>query len=335
MRIPLRKLGLWVLITAFILAFFRWIFGLTMPDAAWEFAIGITILLVGGLVFGRYVSRFWFKSDARHQNSILIYLVLVILLSCGGIGWLLNKMVTQSEFIYFFFAIVLLFLVSASIAAIISLVRNRIRTNIQSARTALAHTQTELQALQSQITPHFLFNTLNNLYGLSISDHKKVPNLILKLSDLLRYSVYEAKDMFVPLQDELVYLINYIEFEKIRLGKRLELTLEIEPAPDKSIKIAPMLLIVFIENAFKHSKNNQDEKIFIEISLKTTGRSIVFFAKNSRVRSESTSALTKKHSGFGLESVRKRLDLLYRNTHQLSIQETDTTYAVHLIIDFQ
>jgi sensor histidine kinase YesM len=94
-----------------------------------------------------------------------------------------------------------------------------------------------------------------------------------------------------------------------------------------------MMLIVFVENAFKHSKNNQNEKIFIDISLKIQGTSIMFFAKNSRVRSEPTSALTKKHSGFGLESVRKRLDLLYNNAHELNIRETETTYEVNLILD--
>jgi sensor histidine kinase YesM len=96
-----------------------------------------------------------------------------------------------------------------------------------------------------------------------------------------------------------------------------------------------MLLIVFVENAFKHSKNNHDEKIFIDISLATQSGSIVFHVKNSHVRSELTHGPAKKHSGFGLESVRKRLDLLYQNAHELSIRESDKTYAINLILSYK
>jgi sensor histidine kinase YesM len=332
MSFPLRRIGLWALITATIFFVFWWLFRLGLPGAALQFAAGITIILVGGLLFGRFISRLWIKTSRQTYNTVLLVLLLLVLVSCFGIGWLVNKMIGNTQFIHFFFTCVLLFLVSGFIAMFISLVRYRIKANIQSARTELAQTKSELQALQSQLSPHFLFNTLNNLYGLSISDHKKVPNLILKLSDLLRYSVYEAKEPFVPLQDEVEYIRNYIEFEKIRLGERLQLKLHLEPVADKSIKIAPMLLIVFIENAFKHSKNNQHETIFIEIELKATADAVRFFAHNSCGKQGTTSALAEKHSGFGLESVRKRLKLLYGNKHELKIQRTDQSYTVNLIL---
>jgi len=330
---PLKKIGLWVLIAATIFFVFRWLFGLGIPDVALEFAAGITVILVSGLLLGRYVSRLWLKAGKKAHNTTLYVLVLLILVSCVGIGWLVNKMIGETQFIHFFFTCILLFLVSVFIAVTISLIRYRIKTNIQSAKTALAQTKTELQLLQSQLSPHFLFNTLNNLYGLSISDHQKVPNLILKLSDLLRYSVYEAKEVFVPLQDEIEYLKNYIAFEKIRLGKRLELALNIEPVHNRSVKIAPMLLIVFVENAFKHSKNSHDEKIFISIDLRTRGNSILFSIKNSCGEAPIASGLAKKHSGFGLESVRKRLELLYRNRHELKISDTGSLYTVDLILN--
>src|SRR6478752_7781414 len=150
----------------------------------------------------------------------------------------------------------------------------------QSTITA-AQSKSELQLLQSQLSPHFLFNTLNNLYGLSITQHEKVPPLLLKLSELLRYSVYEAKELFVPLKSEVEYINNYIEFEKIRMGDRLQLVTEIESIQSESLKIAPMLLIVFIENAFKHSKNSTDKKILIDIALKTWNNSVLFSVKNS------------------------------------------------------
>lgn len=325
-----QKIGLWILLALVIFSTFRWLMGIAVPGAALEFALGITTILMAGLLSGKWVSRLWFKADPNSQNSIFFILGLLILLGCFSIGMLVNRMIEHTEFIHFFFTIVTLFLVTAFAGAFISLIRNRIKTSIVSAQNALVHTKSELQVLQSQLSPHFLFNTLNNLYGLSITEHEKVPNLLLRLSDLLRYSVYDAKEAFVPLQDELDYLKNYIEFEKIRLGERLNLTTNLEDLPDRSIKVAPMLLIVFVENAFKHSKNNQDAKIFIDISLTQKKDSIVFSVKNSCVRSEDKSDFDRKHSGFGLENVRKRLGLLYQGMHDLQIRESDSVYAITL-----
>ena len=115
----------------------------------------------------------------------------------------------------------------------------------------------------------------------------------------------------------------------------MDLKLSFGNIPDQSIKIVPMLLIVFVENAFKHSKDNQDERIFIEISLKILTGSIVFSVKNSCGQLETTSGLAKKHSGFGLESVRKRLNLLYENMHDLEIQQSDRTYTANLILYYK
>lgn len=338
-----QKPGLWVLLSVSIFAVFRWLFGLAMPGAALEFALGITVILVGGLVFGRFVSRVWFKSESKTQTMVFAVLTAIIILGFIAIGVLVNKMIGETQFMHFFFTVISLFMVTAAVSAIVSLVRNRIRTRIQTAQNALVQTKSELQVLQSQLSPHFLFNTLNNLYGLSISEHTKVPNLLLKLSDLLRYSIYEGKELFVPLKDELEYLKNYIDFEKIRLGERLDLKLNLQEVSDVSVKVAPMLLIVFVENAFKHSKDTVEDKIFIEIDLrlapsqdhpqriKENGR-IIFSVKNSHFKSGSKSNMSKKHSGFGLDSVRKRLNFLYENAHEMKIQESETEYEVSLIL---
>ena len=136
--------------------------------------------------------------------------------------------------------------------------------------------------------------------------------MLLKLSELLRYSVYDAKDAFVPLKDELNYLKNYIEFEKIRIGDRLELKVEIENFNAESISIAPMMLVVFVENAFKHAKNNLNEKMQIEISMKLWINQLLFAVKNS-YRDLGTPDTINKHSGFGLQSTIKRLELLHPN----------------------
>jgi LytS/YehU family sensor histidine kinase len=329
-----KKKIVWSLITFCTFALFLWLFQLAMPEAAFEFATGTTIIIMAGLISGRYTAKLWYKSPQSKYNKVLIALILLTLSGLFLIGFLINKMIEHTQFNYFFFSVITLFLVNAFVAITISLVRNRIKANIHSATAALAQSKTELQLIQAQLSPHFLFNTLNNLYGLSITDHHKVPELLLKLSELLRYSVYETKEEQVLLKDEVRYLKNYIEFEKIRLGERLILVVNIQDAGDKNASIAPMLLIVFMENAFKHSKNNDDEKIYIDINLKWNDDTIFFWVENSfsPQREMSTS---KTNSGFGLESVKKRLALLYPNLHELKIKQAEKTYSVELSLKYQ
>jgi sensor histidine kinase YesM len=323
---------IWALIAVCLFTGFYWLFGLGMPEAAFEFATGTTLIIMAGLLSGRYAAKLWHNTPNHTLNTILSILTGLALLCLLLIGWFVNKMIEHTQFNYFFFTVLTLFLVSGFVATILNLVRNRIRNNIRSAQTALVQSKTELQLLQSQMSPHFLFNTLNNLYGLSLSEHHKVPGLLLKLSELLRYSLYEAKEVFVPLLEEVNYLKNYIEFEKIRLGERLSLTVHLQEVADTSVKIAPMLLIVFVENAFKHSKNNEDEKIFIQIALQVDQTSICFSVKNSCLLQASVPKAMRSHSGIGLESVKKRLNLLYKDKHDLKITKVERTYEVTLLL---
>jgi sensor histidine kinase YesM len=178
-----------------------------------------------------------------------------------------------------------------------------------------------------------LFNTLNNLYGLSLTEPQRVSPLLLKLSELLRYSVYDVKEIFVPLQYEVDYIRNYVAFECLRLGERLKLNMEIDPAFDGECKIPPMLLLVFVENAFKHSRSAGDQAIKIDINLHTKGGRIVFLARNSQGMKATAGEHADKHSGFGLDSARKRLSLLYGGKHTLRIDSTQAEYVVQLELD--
>lgn len=221
-------------------------------------------------------------------------------------------------------------LLGISVGMIVMLARRSFLTQLQTANLTAEQNKSELLLLQSQLSPHFLFNTLNNLYGLSITQHEKVPPLLLKLSELLRYSVYDAKELFVPLKSELTYIGNYIEFEKIRMGERLRLSTAIETIISDNIRIAPMLLIVFIENAFKHSKNTTDKTIMIDIALKTWNDTILFSIRNSHSGAKPENKTLNKDSGFGLANAMKRLKLLYPNEHNIKVEDNDGVYSVML-----
>jgi sensor histidine kinase YesM len=142
--------------------------------------------------------------------------------------------------------------------------------------------------------------------------------------------VYDAKELFVPLKNEIAYIKDYIDFEKIRIGGNLELDISLENVDDPSIKIAPLLLIVFIENAFKHSKNTTGPNIYINITLKTWANSILFSVKNSCSNDPKESSFLKKNSGFGLQNVMKRLNLLYNGMYDLKTENRDGYYYVML-----
>lgn len=294
-------------------------------------ATAITVFMMAGIFVGRYVAALLIRS-VKNLNNFAIATATVLVIS-GSI------LVAQLAFpvegspawsILLYWAS---FMVSSStLGMLIKVVRTIGKKELLEARNMAAHSQSELHLLQSQLSPHFLFNTLNNLYGLSITQTEKIPPLLLKLSELLRYSVYEANETFVSLKDELTYIDNYIEFEKIRIGERLVLTSDIENGSDSNLKIAPMLLIVFIENAFKHAKNTVDELIYIDISLKTWGNLILFSIKNSCGKPVKERNMLDKHSGFGLPNVQKRLSLLYPNPsdHELTIEHEETSYKVIL-----
>lgn len=187
--------------------------------------------------------------------------------------------------------------------------------------------EAELKLLKEQLNPHFLFNTLNNLYGLSIAKSEKVPELMLKLSELLRYSLYETQDEIVPLEKEVHYLENYMELEKVRLEEKHQIEF-IRKGDFSMIQVAPMLLIVFVENAFKHMNKIGDGKVVVTIEVEND--QLVFRCKNTCDEVESNE--TKKSGGIGLENVKQRLQLIYPKSHRLSTIRENGEFLVELTI---
>lgn len=291
-----------------------------------ELASISTICFFCCLYLGRYIAQVWSTHAGQIDNSKLLALgglvVFLLIWMFVHADYPLPSMPALNLLLFWLPYVVMV----VALGTFIKLMRIG-QQQLGHAKADQAQTQSELRLLQSQLSPHFLFNTLNNLYGISITRHQEMPGLLLKLSELLRYSVYEAKEQFVPLRDEIDYINNYLTFEKIRIGERLHLTVDF-PASVENILIAPMLLIVFVENAFKHAKNTTDHRIYIDMRLKVWSNFIQFEIRNSHQVQEQ--GAFNKFSGFGLENVKKRLDLLYGSQYDFSINDSAGFYTVML-----
>ncbi len=186
----------------------------------------------------------------------------------------------------------------------------------------------ELALLKSQVNPHFLFNTLNNIYSLVYHQSKEAPEAVMKFSSIMRYVLYDTKADNVLLDTEIEYLRNYIELQELRFKKTGLVSLDIS-GDTGGVTIAPMLLIPFVENAFKHG--NKDIQPAIIVTL---------FSEKKQIRFEVTSYIKEEppmeeasSGGLGLSNIRRRLELLYPGKHRLEINELDNLYQVNLIID--
>lgn len=189
---------------------------------------------------------------------------------------------------------------------------------------------TELQLLKSQIHPHFLFNTLNNLYALALEKSSLVPDVVLRISELLDYMLYRTTDKQVPVQDELHHIQNFIDLEKLRYSDdQLEVTIAIEG--DMTMHcIEPLLLIPFVENSFKHGIGSSTASGWIRIALSINDDNELHFSLSN---SKGHAATTRdQSSGIGLSNVQRRLELLYPGTHRLDLHPTPSSYSVNLTL---
>lgn len=190
--------------------------------------------------------------------------------------------------------------------------------------------EAELKALKAQINPHFLFNTLNNIYSLSLDKSDRAPETILKLSDLMSYMIYESSDDTVEIKNEIEFLKNYIALEQIRVSDDININVKFDDNL-MGIKVAPLLFIPFIENAFKHCPKSGSQKPYIKISMHAFNNTLEFNMRNTR--EEEAQYTDIKHSGIGIENVRKRLNLIYPQKHELEIHENANEFSVKLRLE--
>lgn len=190
--------------------------------------------------------------------------------------------------------------------------------------------ETELAFLRSQIQPHFFFNTLNNLYYLILSKSDKAPEMVLKLSDLMSYVVYKGKQKSVTLMDEIKHIQDYIDLERLRYGDRLNLEFNLSGnVEDRSLP--PLLLLPFVENAFKHGQRSQDQVLNITIDLSVEKGRLIFKVQNPRVEIPPTSSKRlSEQTGIGIQNTKRRLNLLFKKAYSLDINKTKNQYSIKL-----
>ncbi|WP_051052853.1 sensor histidine kinase [Fulvivirga imtechensis] len=188
--------------------------------------------------------------------------------------------------------------------------------------------QTELDLLKQQINPHFFFNTLNNLYSLSLTKSDKTPEMIMRLSELMRYVIYKGKEEQVNIIQEVRYIEDYIHLQHLRLHKKVTLKFE-KVIEDDNLMLPPLLLIILVENAYKHGVEPAEAESFLNIHLRSTGKSLTFICENSFEPQQ------QGKRGIGLNNLKRRLELLFPGKHQLHIEHDQKKYNAALKIFFE
>lgn len=288
--------------------------------------------------FNNYLLIEWFLFRRKYV-TYFISLSLSILLVCFPLAVATYRYIPLTDesiasiwtvqfFIYNFLIIFFTVLLTASI----KLFRNWYLKEQANKELQKLNIENELKFLKSQINPHFLFNNLNNLYALTLKHSDLAPDAVLKLSNILRFGLYESQKQKVPIDDDIQFVRDYIELEKLRLGERTDITLEVEGSTFGKM-IEPFLFINFIENAFKHGANPTLGKSYIHIRyhIDAKHKKLIFTIKNNKPATLNN--LDKaKVGGIGLKNVQTRLNILYPNKHELIIADDKDLYSVTLTL---
>lgn len=188
----------------------------------------------------------------------------------------------------------------------------------------------ELNSLKAQVNPHFLFNSLNSIYSLSLAKSDRTPETVLELSNLLRYMLYEVGDERVDLGKELEMMESYVELQKLRADQSTEVAFKVNGAPE-GIKVAPLLFFPLIENSFKHGVKGVSNKAYVHIALEVTEAAISFKIENNKGQVDDVES--GKFGGIGLENVKRRLALIYAGKHKLEIENQEQVFRVKLKLE--
>jgi len=219
-----------------------------------------------------------------------------------------------------------------ALAAFIKVGKYWYRRDLESRELEREKLEAELKFLKAQIHPHFLFNTLNNLYALTLKRSEDASEVVLKLSDLLNYMLYEGRERTVSLARELELVETYIALEKIRYGDRLELSYRVSGNPEGK-QIPPMLLLPFVENSFKHGASKELEQVQVTIEIEVKENRFTLRVENDKSDTIPEAGQGLNEEGIGLKNVKRRLELLYGEGHTLEISDIDSRFRIELTLE--
>lgn len=301
-----------------------------------------TLLFHLSLWLAVYINLFLLIPKLLRFNRIILYLSSVALVLAGAsvFNWLTFQYLADWLFpgyyfiSYFEFRDILEYiLVYASITTLLKLSKGWFQLQRQEKRINRLERQkveAELRALKAQIDPHFLFNSLNSLYSLALDRSVKVPEALLRLSECMRYMLYDCRKSMVPLEKELEYIHNYIELQRLRLETTASISMEVMGAPEGK-QIAPLLFIPFIENAFKHGLKEIGQLPSVSIAIHIEEKSLYFLVENAL--DEERENVPARSQGIGLKNVRQRLQLLYPNRFHMIATPVDRRFRAELKIE--
>ena len=294
----------------------------------------ITLLNEGLLIILFYTNALWLIPRFLYKRKYLVYTFSIIF--CYIIYvitlWALWKNFTKMEisFVGHLVVSIFIFVFILACSTAFKTIRDKLVQDQLEKQKETEHLKTELSLLRSQASPHFMFNVLNNMVALARKQSEELEPSLIKFSSLMRYMLYETDEEKVSLDSEAEYLQSYIDLQQQRLSKKVIVTVNL-CKPDKMYEIDPMLLIPFVENAFKHG-TGFIENPHIDIELKANNNILYFRVSNKY--DPASQQVKDKASGIGLANVRRRLDLLHRGKYTLDITKENSLFAVTLQINF-
>jgi two-component system, LytTR family, sensor kinase len=298
-------------------------------------ALAVTTIKVGELALMIYITNYLLIPRLLYKKKYLwfgvIFVVMIFVSSITKMN-ILGHLVNNPALIHwrenlrgslYNNIIPHFFLVIAGAAVKLMLDYGKLQQRI--VETAREKAEAELNFLKSQINPHFVFNSLNSVYFLIHKENVDARGALHKFSEMLRYQLYEVKDDTIPVEKEIHYLKDYMDLQQLRKDEKYSVQFNV--APDvKGFSIEPLLLVPFVENAFKHISHFTDKTNFVKVDMFLVNGNFVF----SVINSKETQPTTEQHGGIGLNNVRRRLELLYHGRHELKIDNADNHFSVQL-----
>jgi sensor histidine kinase YesM len=314
---------------------------LALPHAAFKFFFYMVFQAIG-VYFNLYflIPRYLEKGRYLHYVITLLITIIVtatLIVSGYYIGaWVLNKpfeelyhMDPANYFSIFESGALPSTAASMTLAMSIKLTKNWIQSKRREQALEKEKMETELKFLRAQFNPHFLFNTINSIFVLIHKNPKMASESLAKFSELLRYQLYECNEQQIPVTQELKYLENFIELQKLRLDGNVEMKFHLEKPASPDLSVAPFIIMPFVENAFKHVSQHRNSTNWIVINCRFDDQQLHLEISNSASNGNAANDVVS-YRGIGLQNVQRRLDLLYTNQYALDIQQDNGQFKVEL-----